>query len=93
MGVNMYADYTRNAYCSEQMPEEDATKVFDTAIQMSTVWHMLEWVRWTVFLTSTLSDKNLLIIFKFMQLNIYFGVVACITAIVTRYSSDGQICS
>ena len=92
MGVNMYADYTRFAYCSEQMLE-DATKVFDIAIQMSTVWHMLEWVRWTVFLTSTLSDKNFLIIFKFMQLNIYFGVVACITAIITRYSSDGQICS
>ena len=53
---------------------------------------MIEWVRWTIFLMSILMEKNMLHLFNLLCLNIIFGFVATIYAIVARFSVTGAGC-
>ena len=53
---------------------------------------MIEWIRWTIFLMSILMEKNMLALFNLLSLNIIFGFVATIYAIVARYSGVGAAC-
>lgn len=92
-GVNAYADFTRLNLCGGATMGEEASSVFDTAIAISTIFHMIEWGRWTLFLTSALVTVNLLPIFKVVSINVPFGIIASLIAIFTRYSSNGDSCS
>ena len=60
---------------------------------MVSMWHMIEWIRWTVFITAALVEANLMPIFNFLQLNVVYGVIACLVAIAARYGSAGDACS
>ena len=53
---------------------------------------MIEWIRWTIFLMSILMEKNMLHLFNLLCLNIIFGYVATIYAIVARFSGVGATC-
>lgn len=53
---------------------------------------MTEWIRWTIFLMSILMEKNMLPLFNLLSLNIIFGYVATIYAIVVRFSATGVGC-
>ena len=63
-GVNMYTDYTRQIGCGSASGGGDASSaIFDMALLLSTVFHMVEWIRWTLFLTSALVSFNLIPLF------------------------------
>jgi hypothetical protein len=55
-GVNVYADYTRKITCGDATTAEAASGVYDTAIAMCSMWHMIEWIRWTVFISGALVE-------------------------------------
>jgi hypothetical protein len=92
-GINAYADYTRENVCGNAQTKEAASAVFDTAIAMVSMWHMIEWIRWTFLLTAALVEANLIPIFNVLQLNIIYGVIACFVAIGARFSADGGACA
>lgn len=54
---------------------------------------MVEWVRQTVFLTSSLVGVNILSVFHVLSLNIPYGIIVMIIAIFTRYSETGSECA
>lgn len=60
---------------------------------MVSMWHMIEWIRWTFFITAALVEANLMPIFNVLQLNVIYGVVACLVAIAARYGAEGEQCS
>ena len=66
--------------------------IFDTPLLLCAIWHMIEWIRWTIFLMSILMEKNMLPLFNLLCLNIIFGYVATIYAIVARFSATGAGC-
>lgn len=92
-GVNSYCDYTRLNKCGDAQTGEEASSVYDTAIALSAVFHMIEWVRWTTFLTSALVTVNLIPAFLVLSVNAPFGLLATLVAVFTRYSSDGNACA
>lgn len=93
-GVNAFADYTRNIPCGLALDADAASAVFDSALAVSTIFHMIEWIRWTCFLTSALVAVNLIPLFYALAVvNIPFGVLSFIMALATRYSEDGTACS
>ena len=51
-------------------------------ILLVTIYHMIEWLRWTVLLTMALVDVNLVRLFYFMHLNCLFGFFAMLIAII-----------
>ena len=67
--------------------------MFDVAIAMVSMWHMIEWIRWTFFLTTALVEANLIPIYNVLHINIPYGVIACLVAIGSRFSEDGDACA
>jgi len=57
------------------------------------VFHIIEWIRWTLYLTSCLVSFNLMPLFYLFQINIPFGFIVSIVALAARYSEDGNSCA
>lgn len=70
-----------------------SSKVYDRAIALVTIFHMIEWLRQTVFLTSALVNVNLVPLFYALSINIPFGFIAMLVGIAARFSADGKDCA
>lgn len=70
-----------------------SSKVYDNAIAVVTVFHMIEWLRQTVFLTSALVNVNLMPLYYALSINVPFGFIAMIIGIAVRYGADGKDCA
>jgi len=74
--------------------KDKASEIFDLAIALVTAFHMIDWIRWTLFLTSALVSVNLLPLFYILTVvNLPFGIVACLYAIAARFGAEGAMCS
>ena len=85
-GVNKYPNAPEDA-------QNASSRVLDTGIAIVTIFHMIEWLRQTAFLTSALVNVNLIPLFYAMSMNIPFGFIAMLIGIGARYSADGNDCS
>ena len=56
-------------------------------------YHIIEWFRMTLFLTTLLLGSNFLPIWYATSLNTLFGIAAYITVHVVRYSGNGALCA
>ena len=78
-GVDQYADYKRLWMCGDATTPELADALFSTPIALVCIYHMIEWIKWTIFLTSTLVGVNLMIVFVFLDIvGILYGIAATI---------------
>ena len=49
---------------------------------------MIEWIKWTIFLTSTLVGVNLMIVFVFLDVvGILYGIAATIIGFATGFGA------
>lgn len=94
-GVNAYADYTREKVCGDPVAKDgdEASAIFDSAIAIATIYHMIEWVRWTLLLTSALVSVNLVGLFNILGVNWIVGLVSLIITQASRYSQHGNHCA
>lgn len=71
-----------------------SSAVYDLPILLVTIWHLIEWLRWTVLLTTALVDANLISVFYFLSLAIPYGfIVSLIAAIGSLTGADMTACS
>lgn len=78
-GVDQFADYRREWFCGGADTAEKADALFAVPIALVCIYHMIEWIKWTIFLTSTLVGVNLMIIFVFLDVvGMLYGIVATI---------------
>ena len=70
-----------------------ASAVYDMPLRLLGAYHIIEWIRMTLFLTTMLLGTNFLPLWYFTSLNTIFGIVAYIYCHVTRYSGDGITCA
>lgn len=98
-GVNAFSSQTREIVCGSvtstgQSGKDEASAVFDTAIALVTIFHIIDWIRWTLLLTSALVSVNLLPLFYLLTvINLPFGIISCLVALATRYGEDGTACA
>jgi len=96
-GVNNYCDITRTINTNKsglmclktlaKIPTTTAdiskiSSVYDFPILIVTIYHMIEWIRWTILGTAALVDANLIPVFYVLHLNIFFGFFAMLIAII-----------
>lgn len=74
-GVDVYASYERHVPCDGKTKLEDLEAVYDTWILLCIVFHMVEWIRQTIFATSALVGVNLVPVFYALYLIIPFGII------------------
>lgn len=104
-GVNNYTDITRKTVCGSVKTKfasnptsaaavAAASGVYDLPILLVTIWHLIEWLRWTVLLTTALVDANLIPVFYFLSLAIPYGfIISLIAAIGSFTGGDMKACS
>lgn len=52
---------------------------------------MIEWIKWTIFLTSTLVGVNLMIVFVFLDIvGVLYGIVACIIGFAAGFGAPAD---
>ena len=67
--------------------------MYDTALLLLAVYHLIEWVRVIVFAVCVIIGANLMIIWYITVPNAIFGLVAYIIAHTVRFSEAGNACS
>lgn len=92
-GVDKFTDITRFNMCGDAKDKYEASAIFDAAVGMVTIFHMIEWVRQAIFLTCALVGVNLVSVYYCLSINVPYGVIAMLTAIISRNSSNGSDCA
>jgi hypothetical protein len=67
--------------------------IYDVPLRLLGAYHIIEWIRMTLFLTTLLLGTNFLPIWYATGLNTLFGIAAYITCHVARYSGTGALCA
>ena len=88
VGVDKYGHYTREFTCGGADTAEKAEAVYDVAIALVAIFHMIEWARQTVFVITCLIGTNMVKVFYIMSFNICYGIIALIIGIVTGFTSE-----
>ena len=66
----------------------------DIPIAIVTIFHMMDWIRWLLFLTSALVNVDLMKPYLILSaINIPFGVIALLIGIGGRFGSEAAKCS
>ena len=88
--VNFYGDADRFMCCGTgDCDPLDAAKVFDRAILLLSIYHMIEWVKTTFALTVVCVGINLMWVYYLFFWNTIFGVVVIIIAMAARFGEAG----
>ena len=70
-----------------------STDAYDLPLLLLGIYHIIEWSRMTLFLTSVLLGSNFLRIWYATSLNTLFGIAAYITCHIARYSGNSTLCA
>lgn len=87
-GVDVYSSYERHRPCKDATTKEDASAVYDGWILCCIIFHMVEWIRQTVFATSALVGVNLVGVFYGLYLMLPFGIIVMFGGAIAGLSSD-----
>ena len=88
-GVDQFADYRREWLCGGATDAAMADALFSIPIALNCVYHMIEWIKWTIFLTSTLVGVNLMIVFVFLDIvGVLYGIAATIIGFSAGFGAD-----
>lgn len=89
-GVDVYASYERHIGCEGATTLEDASAVYDTWILCCIIFHMIEWIRQTIFATSALVGVNLVGVFYGLYIIVPFGLIVMLGGTIAAFTSEGD---
>ena len=89
-GVDVYASYERHITCTGATTLEDASAVYDTWILCCIIFHMIEWIRQTIFATSALVGVNLVGVFYGLYIIVPFGLIVMLGGMIAAFMSDSN---
>lgn len=70
-----------------------SSAVLDTAIAMVSLFHMIEWMRQTVVLTTALVGVNLIPVYWALSINVVYGFIAMLVGVIVRNTANGKDCA
>lgn len=96
--INVYSDADRHNKCGvaeidNDLDIEKRSELFDMPLKLMGAYHIIEWVRMTIFLVTLLLGQNFIPLWYLTSLNTLFGIAAYITVHVVRFSENGKACS
>lgn len=89
-GVDVYSSYERHITCADGLTKESASAVYDTWILLCVIFHILEWIRQTIFVTSALVGVNLIPVFYGMYVIIPYGLLVMLGGGIVAAISDAD---
>ena len=74
--------------------QEESAWVYDKAFFLMGLFHIIEWIRTIVLLTSTcMGGEFLIVLYQWTSINAIFGFIAYVFAHYALFSADGQSCA
>jgi len=89
--MDKYVHWSRFTGCKGAEDFKAASGVFDTAIFLALVFHIIEWVRVTIMITTILVGVPWLLAYNLLSLNAPFGFIISIYAVIAGFSAE-QTC-
>merc|ERR1711988_1322382 len=92
-GVDVYASYERHVPCEcdgtagKTCTPDENSAVYDTWILLCIIFHMVEWIRQTIFATSALVGVNLVGVFYALYIMIPYGVIVMFGGAIAAFMS------
>lgn len=93
--INLYGDIDRKNPCSltgTLSDGDEASKVFDMPFLLLAIFHMIEWIRYTVLLTVVCVGTNISLVYYIGAPNTLFGLIAYGITHIVYFSDDGKAC-
>ena len=94
--VNFYSDNSRLADCvsgSLTVSGEEASLIFDNVILLLGIYHIIEWLRTTILMTTICIGVNFMWVWYITMLNSLFGLAAFIYCHIVYASAAGRSCA
>ena len=93
---NFFSDNSRFNNCVRAdgtiITGNDASAVYDKAIYLTGIFHVMEWIRTTILLTVVCVGANLMQIWYVSAISALFGIAVFIYAHVIYASADSKAC-
>lgn len=89
-GVDVYASYERHNICTGTTTKEEASGVYDTWILCCIIFHMVEWIRQTIYATSALVGVNLVGVYYALKIMAPFGIIVMLAGSISAFTSDSD---
>lgn len=86
-GVDAYSSYERHIICGDLKNKDDASSVYDTWILLCIIFHMVEWIRQTIFATSALVGVNLVGVFYALFIMVPYGIIVMLGGAIAAFGS------
>jgi hypothetical protein len=91
--INVFCDKDRMLSCGGKLTGDDASAVYDPALVVLAIYHLIEWFRFIVFLTAVFLGANMISLYYILYLNTLFGIAAYCDAHARRYNDNGKLCA
>ena len=93
--LNVYSDKDRFISCgiADLKTPDDNAAVYDMALRLLGAYHIIEWVRMTIFLVTLLLGQNFMPIWYALSPNTLYGIAVYIYVHVVRFSGYGKECA
>ena len=93
---NFFSDFSRFNICERAdgtvISGNDASAVYDMAIYLTGIFHVMEWIRTTILLTVVCVGANLMPIWYVSAISAFYGIAVFIYAHVIYASVDSKAC-
>ena len=93
---NFFSDFSRFNNCVRAdgsiISGNDASAVYDMAIYLTGIFHVMEWIRTTILLTVVCVGANLMPIWYVSAISALYGIAVFIYAHVIYASADSKVC-
>lgn len=94
---NFYGDVSRYYICQREdlsyIRGEDASAVYDLALYMTGIFHVVEWIRATILLVVIFIGVNLMHVWYASALASFYGFVCLVIVHIAVASEDGKACA
>jgi len=93
--INLYSDDDRLKPCSATgtlSDPDESSKVLDLPLLLLAIFHMIEWIRYTVLLTVVCIGTNISILYYIGAPNTLYGLIAYGITHIVYFSDDGKMC-
>ena len=90
--VNFYCDVDRFTNCLPDQTPIEAAAVFDNALLLFAIFHLVEWIKTSLLLAVACVGLPLMWIYYIASINTIYGFVCTIYTLITLLSEEGEAC-
>ena len=89
-GVDAYCSYERHMVCGDFAENKRSEQLYDIWIALTVGFHMIEWLRHTIFATSALVGVDLVGVFYGLFVGVPFGIILMFGGAIAGFSSPAE---